>query len=285
MNVNNMTLPYPVMGINDDVLPLPSMDNNTLTQTDKNYIFEFDAICTNDEISKLIEDGYADFVCEVGCQRTFLRRCYCQVNPHFVIEIPKDSVSGTIEFELTITVKKPIANYTNKGFHADYMGYSFDLEPGDLLGFIASFVYDADIKYDKLQAVGSFMEINPAEIETTRIDLGGDKISIVLPMDLYQAYDLHVRQDKKITSVIHASLVFNALVQALYQIDEYSGNLWARTIAYRIKTEERFKPFASEEEEGLLDKDKVFDLAQVLLGDPNRRMFTCLDSLTNNVEV
>lgn len=284
MNVSKMTLPYPVLGINDDVLPRPSMENSSLSQTKTHYIFEFDAICENGEILDLIAEGYAEYVCEVNCQRTFLRKCYKQNVPHFKIEVPKHGVSGTIEFEVTIAVKKPIAEYTNSQFHEDYIGYSFNLEPGDLLGFIAAFTYDADINYDKLQAVGSFMEINQNSADATAVELGHPKISILLPPDMYQAYKGHVHNNRQIASVIHASLVFNALTDALNNINEHRHELWAKTIIYRLKTEEGLKKFYIDDEE-LFEQDKVFDLAQALLGDPYKRLFNCLDYFTGTIEI
>lgn len=283
MNVSKMTLPYPVLGINDDVLPRPSMENSSLSQTKTHYIFEFDAICKNEKILDLIADGYAEYVCEVNCQRTFLRKCHKQNTPHFRIEVPKHGVSGTIEFEVTITVKKPIAEYTNPQFHEDYTGYSFNLEPGDLLGFIAAFTYDADIKYDKLQAVGSFMEINQNSTDATAVELGHPKISILLPPDMYQAYKGHVHNNRQIASVIHASLVFNALTDALNNINEHRHELWAKTIIYRLKTEDGLKNFYVDDET-LFEQDKVFDLAQALLGDPYKRLFNCLDCFIGTFE-
>ncbi len=286
MNVNKMTLPYPVLGINDDVLPRPSMSQVSLSQTKTQYHFEFDAICENDEILKLIEEGSAEYVCEVNCQRTFLRKCYKQSTPNFAIDIPKHGVSGAIDFELMITVKKPIPNYTNSQFHEDYAGYSFELGPGDLLGFIASFSYDADIKYDRLQAVGSFMEVNENNTDETKVELRHQKISILLPPELYQQYRLSVHNNKQIASVIHASLVFNALVDALNNMNapEYRDLLWAKTIIYRLQTEDNLKQFYLNDEI-LFEKDRVFDLAQALLGDPYKRLFNCLEVFTGNFEM
>ena len=37
------------------------------------------------------------------------------------------------------------------------------MEPGDLLGILGQFYYMADIKYDKLKAVGTFMEITETD--------------------------------------------------------------------------------------------------------------------------
>lgn len=284
MNVDKMTLPYPVLGINDDVLPRPSLSEVTTTQDTLCYNFEFEVKCGNKAILELINDGYAEYVCEVNCLKTFLRKCYKQSNAHFTIRIPKHGVSGVIEFELTITVKKNIQNYTNSDFHEDYRGYSFNLEPGNLLGFIAAFTYNADIKYDKLQAVSSFMEINESRLDTTVVELAHPKISILLPEHMYKEYKNHIHNDKRIASVIHASLVFNALVYALNNISNHRKMLWAETIDYRLKTEDALKKFYINEET-LFTPDSVFDIAQALLGDPYGRMFNCLEAFAGHFEI
>lgn len=289
MNINRMSLPYPVLGINDDVMPLPTLLNEPVVQTKTHYIFEFDAVIENKEILRLIDEGYAEYTCEVECVKTFLRKCYAQKAPHFHIELPKHSVTETINFDATITVKRPIKEYCDDGFHEDYQGFSFNLEPGDLIGYIASFTYDADIHYDKLQAVGTFMMIDQAkEGEPTSVSLGEQKITIYLPPKMFMSYRNHVSQDKKIASVIHASLVFNALLEALYNYDKFRDKLWARTLAYRIHTEpalQKYIPFIDGDDEGYRDNSEVFNIAQAFLGDPYQRMFNCLNDMVTSIDV
>lgn len=283
MNVDKMTLPYPVLGINDDVLPRPEISEIKLTSEDDCYTFSFDAICKNEKINQLVNDGFAKFVCEVACSRTFMRECHTQKEPHFEITVPKQRVVGRVDFEVTITVVKPISAYTNAQFHEDYAGFSFNLEPGDLLGYISHFYYDVDIKYDKLNAVGSFMEINKNPSgNDTRIELGHDKISILLPNTMYEEYRRYVSNNRKVASVIHASIVFNALIEALYNIEDYEQYLWARTIVFRLNSDNKLMQFKGIEDSQIVNKDKVFDLAQALLGDPYKRLFTCLQELSSS---
>src|SRR5574344_439695 len=155
MNVNKMTLPYPVLGVNDDILPNPKiiMDENQPETTDSNYIFCFNAYIENEKISALINDGVAEYVCEIECARTYLRRCFKQSSPNFKIEIPINSVNGHVSFQVTVTLKTAINNYYNEQFHEDYRGYTFNLEKGDLLANVGYFTFDTDVKYDNLHAV------------------------------------------------------------------------------------------------------------------------------------
>ena len=77
MNTKNRLLPYPVLGNYDSVFPLleddavvmpdPIMDENQ-------FIFHIELNQKNQDISKLIEDNKAEYLCEIYCKNTFLRK-------------------------------------------------------------------------------------------------------------------------------------------------------------------------------------------------------------------
>ena len=188
MNLNNITFPYPVLGSYDDILPAPSEPVVEIHQDKKNYHFIISLGYVNKEIEKLVEQDYADYVCEVICEMTRYRRCFTGKLLHFQIVIPRKSVAGKINFSCTITLKKGLLNYTNEGFHPDYSGHSFDMDAGDLLGILGQFYYYADIKYDKLKTVGTFMEINETDDPIPSTILDKEKIELRLPTALYRQY-------------------------------------------------------------------------------------------------
>lgn len=284
MNINRMTLPYPILGVKDDILPLPSLTDVEVQQTNSDYVFKFSAVLNNEKIENLIRHDFANYVCEIECPKTFFRKGYIQKSADFEIIIPKSQLSGTITFDITVTVAKPIHQYDNPGFHEDYNGYKFNLDAGDLLAYVNQFSYDADIRYDKLQAVGTFMEIKegPAD-STTKVELGHEKIRILLPKEMFNFYRANFGRNRHVSSVIHASLVFNALIEALYNAREHKGMLWCRTIIYRLKTEPGLTRYYTDDED-LFSDDDVFSIAQQMLGDPYSRMFICLKELSNSEE-
>ena len=181
-----------------------------------------------------------------------------------------------------VTVKTPIEQYHNSQFNQDYEGVSFDMEPGDVLVAFPSASYNLDIKYDKLYAAGSFMQIANGgdDSRPTWFDLRGDKILIMLPPKMFKLYDEKIRVDRDYIEIIHSSIVFNALVFALARINnsEYDGKQWAESIKYRVKTEPALKGFDLEETE------RIFELAQTLLEDPYQRMFDHLSIMKRPVE-
>ena len=160
MKINDISLPYPVLGISDDVYPLLKADCVSIEAPVSNAAtiqFRIHLKQKNKEISQFIKKGKAEYVCEINCARTFFRTCVKQPSPDFLIEVPRKGVCGRIEFNMFVTVKTPIEHYHNSQFNADYDGIYFDLEPGDVLVAFPSAYYNLDVKYDKLYAAGSFM--------------------------------------------------------------------------------------------------------------------------------
>lgn len=271
MNLDNVSFPYPVLGINDDIMPCPEPPEVSLAADDKFYHFKIVLRYDNVDISKLIETNYAEHVCEVVCSSTRFRKCYVCKDGHFEISIPKRNLGGKIIFTPTVTVKKKIDNYVNSGFHLDYADHKFEMEPGDILAVFDQITYNADIKYDKLKAVGSFMVIEKTSDSLPNTLLDRDKIRLLLPTDLYNLY----RSNPQVNSnpdILHASLVLNSLTYALCRYDQYSGKKWAEAIKYRIDTEDDLAEFReTDSEEWRVDR-----LAQILLGKPYERLFNAL---------
>ena len=214
---NNISLPYPVLGINDDVYPL--LDERCIIMGDPiksptEYVFEIELNQYNDEISALIASGRAEYACEVTCKDTYLRRCFHSSSPYFCVTLSRYEVKGRINFSCFVAAKEPIIGYSNSGFNEDYQGYSFDLEVGDMLVVFPMAYYNTDIKFDKLYAAGSFMQIVEAAdgVDKTWFNLDDDRIKIELPHDLFEQYQ---RIGNSYPEIIHSSLVHNALVYAL----------------------------------------------------------------------
>ena len=281
MKINNLSFPYPVLGIGDDIMPSPGFasDPNVAKTTGK-YIFEVSLNMRNADIDNQIKNANASYVCEVECSRTLLRRCFFSQKPHFKIELAKTLLAERVSFQFSVIALKDIKGYSNSQCHEDYAGYRFDLEPGDLLAFIGQFTYDVDIKYDKLKSVGSLMQITESKMDKMpRFLLGGDKIDIKLPTDLYNMYRESIMGNRQFSNIIHSSIVFNALVTGLLYYDANKETLWARTLKYRIDNESALEKFRDNKTLETEDPEEVMELAQILLMDPYKRLFESLSGL------
>jgi len=277
MKLINISFPHPVLSYyNDDIIPKLETDSiicDKPDSTNDEYSFNIKLKLKNTDILRLLASDRAIYTCEVDCQKTFLRFCLSSKDPSFTIKIPRSKVRGDIVFTCLVIAKKTIKDYYNSGFNSDYDYNTFDLDEGDLLVAFPQKTYNVDIKYDKLQSAGSFMQIRKDETGKERVffDISGDKIDIVLPEALYDTYIANIRNDSNFNSVIHSSIVFNALVYALYNIRNKENMLWAKTIKYRLDSEQEFSKFDMEE-----DSDTIPEIAQLLLGNPYQRLFDSL---------
>lgn len=279
MNLNNVSFPYPVLGSFDDILPAPEVPEVEIKQDKVNYYFNIHLAYENADIKKLVENDYADYVCEICCDSTRYRRCYKNKHLNFEITIPRKSVAGRINFSCTITVKRAIMDYVNRGFHSDYYGHTFNMEPGDLLGMFAPFYYVADIKYDELKAVGTFIQIVETEDELPSTVLDKDKIELRLPQLLYQQYLNNPAVNSK-PDILHASILLNSLIYALCRIEQYEEKKWALAIKLRIDTEPELEEFRDQAPEDW----RVDKLSQILLGKPYERLFNYMINSDSNPE-
>lgn len=279
MKYKNVSLPYPVLGIYDDVYPLLGDDCIQMSdpvKTATEYQFGINLNQDNKDIAQLVKEGKAEYACEVTCRGTFLRRCYKSSTPRFDIRLGRTEVNGRIEFQCFIATCQPIQNYSNDDFNEDYHGFTFDLETGDMLAVFPLAWWNTNLKFDKLYAAGSFMQIVEAGdgIDKTWFNLNEDRILIELPHDLFVQYQ---RIGNSFPEVIHSSLVHNALVYALSNLSEYqeSGKLWADSLQLRLA---ELHVLTSELKN---DMSLVYKAADMLLQDPYKRMLDSLEKIAN----
>lgn len=279
MKYKNVSLPYPVLGIHDDVYPL--LEEGCVQMADPvkttiSYTFSIDLTQRNRDITDLVAEGKAEYACEVTCKDTFLRRCYHSNEPHFDISLDRKDVNGHIDFQCFIAAKVDIHGYTNRGFNEDYYGFTFDLEVGDLLAIFPLAWWNTEIKFDKLYAAGSFMKIVEAAdgIDKTWFNLDDDRIMIEMPHDIFVQYQ---RIGNSFPEVIHSSLVHNALVYALSNLGEYQdkGKLWADSLMARMADPQL-------QQYDLSDMTQVYRVADILLQDPYKRLLDSLEKIAES---
>ena len=279
MKYKNVSLPYPVLGIHDDVFPL--LEEGCVQMADPvktavSYTFSIDLTQRNRDITDLVAEGKAEYACEVTCKDTFLRRCYHSKEPHFDITLDRKEVNGHIDFQCFIAAKVDIPGYTNSDFNEDYHGFTFDLEVGDMLAVFPLAWWNTEIKFDKLYAAGSFMQIVEAAdgIDKTWFNLDNDRIMIEMPHDLFVRYQ---RIGNSFPEVIHSSLVYNALVYALNYLGEYQdkGKLWADSLMARMADPQL-------QQYDLSDMTQVYRVADILLQDPYKRLLDSLEKIADS---
>lgn len=278
----NTSFPYPILGIRNDIQP--GLPNNSIILEEQssdvyNYVFRLTLTFDNTYIQKLIDCGMAHFVCEADCSSTFFNKCYLSNNAMIEIVIPRKSVNGRVYLRTFIVAASEITNYDNPGKHEDFEGFTFNIEVGEVLVAFPQAYFDTDLRSDILHVAGTYMEIRKDDNTTeTTYRLDTPKIGIVLPSALYNIYQSKIGEQN--VQIIHASLAFNALLCALYNLDDMRDRdlLWVRCLTARFNEDEKFSAYRDQ-----IDKKEVPTLAQALLDNPYQRLFNFLE--TSNTEV
>ena len=289
MKIENVAFPYPVLGIGNDITSNFTW-HYSVDQNNYEYLITIDIQLNNKSIEDYIKYDLADYICEIECTSTFMRKCERSKDGHFDIRLPKSEVAREVTFELSVVVKDDIDDYENKDLNPIYNGYQILLEPGDLMAYIGRDKFSADIVYEKLKRIDTYMIIREdASITQTefKLDSVDGKIEILIPSSMYKHYKEEIKGNSNYAAIIHGSLVFNALLSALYNIDTYPDRLWARCIKARIEKDPEIAKLnidPSDED----DREQLPRLAQALLGDPFKRLFTGIvkihESLNFDVE-
>ena len=273
MKFNDITFPHPVLGLGDAILGIVELGNPEIDSLQDVYEVKINCKHDNVDLKNLLNEDKAEFLYEVTCTNTLYRKLFLSNNSKMKFEIPKKEVKGRVEFTCLLVAKERISEYSNAESHSDYDGYTFDLSQGDILAYFGEFSFNADIKYEKLKAVSSFMEIVENEdLKYTNVDLKKNKIEIQLPSETYDIYRSDfISQEVKFVPVFHSSIVLNALLTALYNFDEHKEFLWAKVIDYRLKKEKQFEML------GIAEKENIPEIAQRLLGNPFKRLLEGLN--------
>ena len=278
MKIENVAFPYPVQGIGNGI-ESRSLWQYSVEQNKAEYILTIDVQLNDKSIEDYIKYDMGDYVCEIECTSTFLRRCERSKDGHFEIKLSKSEIAREVTFELSVVVKEPIEDYTNTQLNPIFIGYEINLEPGDLLAYIGKDKFSADIIYEKLDKVSTFMIIREdSQVTQTEIKLDTEKIEILIPSAMYTHYKEEIKGSSTYSAIIHGSLVFNALLHALNNITSYPDKLWARCIMTRIEKDVEIAKLnidPTEEE----DRVELPKLTQALLGDPFKRLFTGIEKI------
>jgi len=302
MKTENVSFPYPVLGISDDITP--SLEETGCATPDITIIEEGDSFrisvslkLANSDIIHYINSEYAEYSVEVLCHSTMLRRCQKSPNPDFSFTIKKKLLNGKLEFESYVIVKNDIINYKNKGLNADYNGHIINLRKGDVLVAYKKCSIPLDLDLHNIRNIKSFMTVqrNPrANEHSVTYDLDSSKILILLPnemMDLYNKKTANKEDDEKRKSILKASMYLQALTYALLNFKEYrdKGYTWINALTYRMNEPDLcdlcIEMFEGESSDSLSqDVNFLFKLAHMMLNQPYTGMLKQICTSENIVE-
>lgn len=288
----NTILPYPCLNLNfgDDTETHIDFDievSNMVMTT-----FNVWTKVNNADIQRLIETGFARYCLELDCQRAMIRTAYLSEDGKFKVTLPNKRYNGKVIGTLSVVAVKDIRQYKNSAFDEFYMSFDINIGPGETLAFLGTIDLMMQEKSQQVKNVADdFIEVVHDEtLKYSRFDLGGDKILLKLPMEMYEQYSTtNLSQNRDYEAYLHASFLLNVLTSALQNIGQYKSTRWAGTLIDRINQEDELREIAVgasgdepfDEDGNLSSPDVALDLAQAILGNPYERMFASLNNLNS----
>ena len=280
MRIDNVSFPYPVLGISDDIKPTLEETNceSPIINVDKegnNIVISIQISLQNDDIIDYIEKDDAEFSLEVSCPATLYRHCEKFNTLQHTFPIPQAKLNVELDFETFVIAKKQILNYTNRGLNPDYNGHTINLNKGDLLVAFRPSRRPLDIDLRNIKNPKSFISVDKNPDSKTKhvfYNLYNQKIQILLPEQLFEKYQRV--KDEKI--IFKASLYFDAIVYALSHFSEFKSEnyLWVRTIKSRMQDKDVMNAFEDDLND-LFDgdikediTDDIYKLAQIMFELP-----------------
>jgi len=271
MKVNLKSYPHPVLGNENDIGGSFAVEFHYELGKDEIIINPTFAL-KNRTIEGLLKKGKASFVAEAECRSTFFRKSFSTRKPAERFSIPSKAVREQVTVGFFICADEDIADYRPEESHPDYKGLGFDIEKGDIIaaGGYCSFI--AEKSFDPLRPpVSSFMSIMEGSNHEgpMEIDYEAEKITIILSKADWKDY-LDVRGHKLAEGILHASVVFPVLTDAIHQVQHGESDYSDRNWFGRLE--------AILEAKSLVQKDP-FIAAQKILENPATRSFQGIGSL------
>ncbi len=301
MRTENVSLPYPVLGISDDIIP--SLEETgcakpDITITEEGELFRVTVFLKleNVDILKYIQEEFAEYSVEMSCHSTMLRVCKSSPRPEFSFTIEKKLLNGKLDFESFVIVKKDILDYKNHGLNADYDGHIINLHKGDLLVVYNKCSIPLNLDLRNIRNIKSFMTVqrNTRENEhSVTYDLDSSKILILLPnemMDEYNKKSTSGGEDEKRKTILKASLYLQALTYALLNYNAYKDkeHMWVNALTYRMN-EPDIKDFCKDiighdaNDSNSENMEDLFKLAHMMLNQPYLGMLRQISTSENYV--
>ena len=279
MKLSNYAIPYPILGIEGAFSDNIHVGSDLKFEMDtNNYIFKISLSLDDPLIIQLIEDQKARYACEVDCAKTYFRETFLSPDESFAITIPRTSLVGNTQLFFSVVIIEDINDYKSENFNQKfYAGYKFNLSKGHMLAYFGQRQFNADIKYNELKALGSIMEVKvDNNSKFTYYDFGSEKITIFLPKPEYDNF--RKSNNHTLSDFTHASIVQCALISALSEYQENCNTLWAQTLKIRVQNDKKLEKFQALED---LTNKEIMEMVSLMLDNPNRRMFSRLNSQMN----
>lgn len=263
---NYIPYPYPVIGNDEDIIGLFTPDMSySIDPINTTLDVRFEL--TNQYFMSLVESGYATFLVDITCSRTYFRKTYATSECSITIKESSTLLRGRVDVNFYICTKTTLDDYRplpNQG--------AYYVENGDIIGVGGSATFIAEKEYDPLKApIKSIIKIKRSNKKQDNFDMSYDDdefIAICIPKEMYELY---AETRNSASDVLHSCLVLPALMDAIEtaRSDEHANSSWAHKLN-EIYASRNINP----------DDDPLI-IAQKILDNPVMRSLNWCNQATN----
>lgn len=208
----------------------------------KNIFFTLD----NPELKQLYDDGALKAICEVECSNTVYREFFEIYEESLTKEIPISNFSNLVTVSAYLVVTKEINGFVSTDFVDDFAGYSFRLNPSNVLAVDEGVKFRVNIDESNDNNMSSIFTIIKKDDAEGIVTYSNEfnKIVIYLNPKDYSIYDA-MKHHRMYNSMFFANLVIPVLSCCLQEIqanfsewdsfdDICDDNRWFRSVMKRF---------------------------------------------------
>lgn len=214
----NATYPYPIWGLHGSYLSDdPVKGNHRVSVDEESNVLElhYDVTCHEAGIDQLIQEGKAKYQCIIECPATYYLLHKEYQEPSFDISIPLDKVYKRCTVKIIIVATQEIIGCDFLNIDEDYEG-AVDFPKGAVLAGIDDFTVSLQ-QSNSSADLSMIIRIMCTNVKKVKYDFSGKRIIVKIPTDYDTRYN---RVEDLCPGVVEASLVYPALVQAIFKLRE-----------------------------------------------------------------
>ena len=212
------TYPYPIWGLHGAYLsddPVKGAHTESVDGETNVLNLHYDVTCHEPGIDRLISEGKAVYQCIIECSATYYLQHHEFQTPSFDIAIPLEKIYKRCTVKIIIVACKEIIGCDFLNIDEVYEG-SVDFPKGAVLASIDDFTVSLQ-QSNSAADLSMIIRIMSSQVDNIKYDFSGGRIIVKIPIDYDTRYN---RVEDLCPGVVEASLVYSALVQAIYMLRE-----------------------------------------------------------------
>lgn len=275
------TYPYPIWGLHDSFLgeepkisELEKKSNNETNSLD----ISFEVTEHKVGIDQLISEGRAKYTCIVECKPTYFQKQFDFTSPQIKISIPYDKVFNRVSVKTYIVATEEIIQCNYLELDEIYEGTA-DYPKGGVIAYISEFVIPLEQK-NNASDLSKIVRVMKTDIDRVRNIYSESRIIIKIPKEYGERYD---RVSSLCPAVIESNLVYNALVQAIYNLrsDTNDSKDWVFYLQQFIKECNDKDIINMDGDDYNIELEDIYTLVDHLLDKPQ---LNAIDSVIRHTE-